>query len=247
MLWAMMMVREIQTSKPRGAQPRGAEPRGAQPRAAERARPPVLRPLKGEPSDAAKMLHLIASAEAIFLEKGFHTATMSDVAKAAGMSKKTVYQLIDSKAALFEALMEHHAEKLVMPVIEDDWTLNEILVQFLLRLGRFLLSPTQISLIRLIMAEYTHSNDFGRIFHRKRVMKSKTQLESWLAQVCAPDFCQVADVREMSAMLIGMALGEFHLGVLVGFRPIPTKAALTRRVRCAVDVFLAGCETKESG
>jgi TetR/AcrR family transcriptional repressor of mexJK operon len=139
-------------------------------------------------------------------------------------------------------LMEHHAEKLVMPAIKDDWTMNEILVQFLLRLGEFLLSPAQISLIRLIMAEYTHSNDFGRIFHQKRVNKSKTYLETWLAQAFAPDFRQVADVREMSAMLFGMALGEFHLGVLVGFRPIPTRAALTRRVRCAVDVFLNGFE-----
>jgi AcrR family transcriptional regulator len=211
----------------------------------ERARQPASRPRQAEISDAAKLLHLIVSAEAIFLEKGFHTATMNDVAKAAGMSKKTVYKLIDSKAGLFEALMDHHAEKLVMPAINDDWTTNEILVQFLLRLGEFLLSPAQISLIRLIMAEYTHSTDFGRIFHQKRVIKSKTQLESWLARAFAPDFCQVAEVREMSAMLFGMALGEFHLSVLIGFRPVPTKAALTRRVRYAVDVFLNGCETKK--
>jgi AcrR family transcriptional regulator len=232
------MVREMQSAKGRGAQPDGAPPR------ARRGRLPGLRRPKRAPPDAAKLLHLIAAAEEIFLEKGFHTATMNDVAKAAGMSKKTVYQLIDSKAALFDALMAHHAEKLVMPAIEDDWTMNEILVQFLLRLGAYLLSPAQISLIRLIMAEYTHSNDLGRVFHQKRVMRSKTQLESWLARICAPDYVQVADAREMAAMLFGMALGEFHLGVLVGFRPIPTKAALTRRVRCAVDVFLAGCEKK---
>lgn len=234
MLWVTLMVRELKTSKPRGEQSR----------AMKRARAPVLLPRQAEFSDAAKLLHLIKSAQAIFLEKGFHTATMNDVAKAAGMSKKTVYKLIDSKAGLFEALMEHHAEKLVMPAIEDDWTMNEILVQFLLRLGAFLLSSTQISLIRLIMAEYTHSNELGRIFHQKRVNKSKMQLETWLARACAPDFCQVADARELAAILFGMALGEFHVGVLVGFRRIPTKAALTRRVRCAVDVFLTGCNTK---
>ncbi len=235
------MVREIKNSKPQCRPPRGPQPRASEP-----ARQPVLRARQAEISDAGKLLHLIESAEAIFLEKGFHTATMNDVAKAAGMSKKTVYQLIDSKAGLFEALMEHHEEKLVMPAIKDDWTMHEILVQFLLRLGEFLLSPAQISLIRLIMAEYTHSNDLGRIFHQKRVNKSKTQLETWLARACAPDFCQVADVREMAAMLFGMALGEFHLSVLIGFRQVPTKAALSRRVRCAVDVFLNGCETKKS-
>jgi len=52
---------------------------------------------------------------------------------------------------------------------------------------------------------------------------------------------KLKDVREMSAMLFGMAIGEFHLGVLIGFRTAPSKAALEARVRRAVDIFLAGC------
>jgi hypothetical protein len=42
-------------------------------------------------------------------------------------------------------------------------------------------------------------------------------------------------------MLFGMAIGEFHIGVLIGFRPQPTKAMLENRIRRAVDIFLAGC------
>ena len=55
--------------------------------------------------NADRMLQLITAAEDIFLAKGYHTATMSDVAKAAGMSKKTVYTMIESKAELFGALL----------------------------------------------------------------------------------------------------------------------------------------------
>ena len=51
------------------------------------------------------MRQLIAAAEDIFLAKGYHAATMNDVAKAAGMSKKTVYMMIESKAELFGALL----------------------------------------------------------------------------------------------------------------------------------------------
>ena len=42
-------------------------------------------------------------------------------------------------------------------------------------------------------------------------------------------------------MLFGMAIGEFHLGVLIGFHAPPTRQALEKRVRQAVDIFLAGC------
>ncbi len=232
-LWPMIMGREMQILKHQLGTARHATGALAAPR-----------PAVTEASDAVRMLQLMQAAETIFLEKGYHTATMNDVAKAAGMSKKTVYKLIDSKAGLFAALMDHHAAKLIMPVIEEDWTENEILVQVLLRIGQFILSPEQISITRLIMTEYTHSNDFGRIFHQSKVKRGKALLQRCLSEIGPPGYRKVAQVQETAAMLFGMALGEFHLSALVGFRPVPTKAALARRIRRAVALFLAGCERK---
>ena len=186
------------------------------------------------------MLALLEAADDIFLAKGYHSATMSDVAKAAGMSKKTVYTLIESKAELFAALLAHYQSKLQFPTPEPDWTIRETLIANLTCLARFMLSPAQISILRLIMAEYTHSPDFGRLFHLSRIKKAKIKLESCLADFAVQQ-CQSADeAKEMAAMLFGMAIGEFHIGVLVGFRSVPTKPVLEKRVRQAVDVFLAG-------
>lgn len=223
------MVQEIQNFSRRGA-------------TAARTKVSLKPVLRTQAPEAARLLQLIDAAEDIFLAKGYHTATMNDVAKAAGMSKKTVYQLIESKSELFVALLEHHQSKLVFPAIQDSWTIREVLVENLLCLGRFILSPQQIAIVRLIMAEYTHSNDFGRIFHQKRVVKVKSRLEDCLIDV-ARDRMNMGDAKEMAAMLFGMALGEFHLSVMIGFRPMPTKAALERRVRCAVNLFLSGHET----
>jgi hypothetical protein len=115
----------------------------------------------------------------------------------------------------------------------------------LLCLAQFLLSPQQISIVRLIMAEYTHGKDFGRVFHQKRVIKAKLLLENCLSEIGPPVYMKVDDVKEMAAMLFGMALGEFHLGLLIGFRPMPTKAVLTRRIRLAVKLFLGGWEAEK--
>jgi AcrR family transcriptional regulator len=183
---------------------------------------------------------LIEAAEEIFLAKGYHSATMDDVAQAAGMSKKTVYQLIHSKAALFVALLDHYQMRLVFPTPEPDWSEQRILVEHLLALARFLLSPEQLAIIRLIMAEYTHSPDLSRAFHQSRLRKAKTRLESCLSDIASKRNAHFTDLGEMSAMLIGMTLGEFHLGVLVGFRAPPSKSALERRVRQGVGMFLAG-------
>jgi AcrR family transcriptional regulator len=202
-----------------------ASPRGARPARAE----------------DAKMLLLIEAAEDIFLAKGYHSATMSDVAKAAGMSKKTVYQLISSKADLFVALLAHYQSLLTFPTAQPGWTTHTFLVENLLCLAKFVLAPDQIAIIRLIMAEYTHSPDLGRTLHRNRYKKAKSKLESCLRELTTTQNLKLASVSEMSAMLFGMAIGEFHISVLIGFRAPPSTAALEKRIRNAVDIFLAGC------
>ncbi len=194
--------------------------------------------LRGEPLATGRMLDLIAAAEDIFLAKGYHSATMSDVAKAAGMSKKTVYQMVESKAELFGVLLAHYQSLLEYPENQPGWTARDVLVQNLLALARFLFSSPQIAIIRLIMAEYTHSPDLGRLFHQKRLIKAKTRLEHCLLEVALCKGMTAADAREMAAMLFGMALGEFYLSVLIGFRKVPTRPVLEQRIGHAVDMFL---------
>lgn len=188
-----------------------------------------------------RLVTLFEAAESVFLAKGYHAATMDEVAKAAGMSKKTVYALIESKADLFSSLLAHHHSLLKFPEPQPDWTPQDILVAHLLTLARFLLSPAQIAILRLIMAEYTHSPDFGRVFMRNRVVKAKSRLETCLADLAAQYGCGEIDPKEHAAMLFGMAIGEFHIKTLIGFRAPPSKQALEERVRRAVEIFCAGC------
>jgi TetR/AcrR family transcriptional regulator of autoinduction and epiphytic fitness len=194
---------------------------------------------------AARLAALVAAAESVFLEKGFHAATMNDVAKAAGMSKKTIYELVDSKVELFFSILADHHEKIVFPLPMPGWSVADILTANLLALGRFLLDPAQVALIRLIMAEYTHSPDFGRLFMRSRLVKAKARLEDSLAGIARDQGVPAAQAKEGAAMLFGMALGEFHTGVLIGFRPPPTRLALETRVRRAVEIFLAGVHAEK--
>jgi AcrR family transcriptional regulator len=204
-------------------------------------KPAGMPAMRSDALNSPKMLTLIEAAEDIFLAKGYHTATMSDVAAQAGMSKKTVYQLIESKAELFAILLAHHQSRLKFPEAEADWSAHDILTANLICLARFLLSKEQIAIVRLIMAEYTHSPDLGRLFHLKRVQKARTRLEICLEEIAKRNGCENCNVRDMSAMLFGMAVGEFFVAVLIGFRNVPAKAQLEARIKHAVTIFLDGC------
>jgi AcrR family transcriptional regulator len=199
------------------------------------------RKTRTEADSTPRMAALLDAAERVFRAKGYHAATMSDVAQASGMSKKTVYELVESKTELFAAMLAQHHAQIQFPQPKPDWTVADILTANLICLARFMLAPPQIALIRLIMAEHTHGPDFGRVFLNTKMVKAKAQLEDCLAGVARAQGATQAQAKEMSAMLFGMALGEFQMGTLIGFRAPPGKQALESRVRRAVEIFLSGC------
>jgi AcrR family transcriptional regulator len=73
------------------------------------------RELKRAVSDADKEERrraILAAAKREFAQKGYHSATVADVAKAAGLSYGSIYWYFDSKEALFHDLMEHEQRAL---------------------------------------------------------------------------------------------------------------------------------------
>jgi len=191
-------------------------------------------------SDPEKRRRLIGAAEAVFLEKGFHAATMDDIARRAGMSKKTVYQVITGKTALFDMLLADRLSPLFVPIEDDGRPLDEILVEFLENMARIVLSPQQIALTRLMVAESPRVPELGQALQRQGVGRGNGALENWLAQQAARGRLAIADPQEAGDMLFGMTLAELLLSQLVGMRPMPSEAKITARIREAVAIFLAG-------
>lgn len=61
---------------------------------------------------------LLATAARIFGQQGYHSASMDDIADAAGVSKPVLYQHFPSKHALYSALVESACERLFALVNE---------------------------------------------------------------------------------------------------------------------------------
>jgi AcrR family transcriptional regulator len=76
-----------------------------------------LEPLTQERRRQLTREHLLAAAAQVFAERGFHGATLDEVARVAGFSKGAVYSNFESKddlfLALFKAGYEHEMARLV--------------------------------------------------------------------------------------------------------------------------------------
>src|SRR6476646_4145251 len=58
---------------------------------------------------SARRAQLLEAAQATFVEYGYHSAAMDEIADRAGVSKPVLYQHFPGKLDLYLALIDHHA------------------------------------------------------------------------------------------------------------------------------------------
>ncbi len=72
-----------------------------------RAPAPSFRRAVGDEQKDQRRSQILSAAKRVFSSRGYHDATIGEVAKAARVSYGSVYWYFDSKEALLQALMEH--------------------------------------------------------------------------------------------------------------------------------------------
>jgi hypothetical protein len=88
---------------------------------------------------------LLDAAEQVFVDQGYTAASMDDIARRAGMSKKTLYQIFDTKESLFAAVIASRREALAAIFGADELSAErdprEALHSFMTKLAGFVLAP----------------------------------------------------------------------------------------------------------
>jgi AcrR family transcriptional regulator len=63
-------------------------------------------------SAAQRRERILAAAQEVFAQRGYHGSSLDDIAKASGTSKALIYEHFDSKRTLHETLIHEHAGEL---------------------------------------------------------------------------------------------------------------------------------------
>jgi AcrR family transcriptional regulator len=194
-----------------------------------------------EPMPAPERARLLReAAEQVFLRDGYAEARLDDVARNAGMSKRTLYQHYPSKAALFEACIAAALAPVHAVEEEAEAELAEALVAILRATGTQLLAARQVAIFRLVIAEGARTPELAEAFHRVIVGKGASSLQRRIEREMARGRLRLRDAEAGAKMLFGMALGSAHIKLLLGLRPPPPAEELERLARMAVELFLQG-------
>ena len=139
----------------------------------------TMEPLTPERRRAMTRTHLLEAAAVVFAKKGFHGASLDEVATAAGFTKGAVYSNFGSKEALFLALLDRHFERRVQEISELLRTEDDLVTQ--MRDGsrefvRTILAEKDMSLLMMEFWTYAVRNEPLRQQVVARVRRMKAEL-----------------------------------------------------------------------
>jgi TetR/AcrR family transcriptional regulator, mexJK operon transcriptional repressor len=175
----------------------------------------------------------------VFSEAGFSGATMDDVAAAAGLSKPTLYQYFTSKDALFQAMMTHQRDRM-MVVLDHPSPQGMVrdLHDFAWDYATAVMQPEMLSLARLIIGEVQRLPEIGRAYQASGPDRLLAGIMSYLtAQRDAGRL--IFDDAELAAQdFWGLILSAPRTQALYRPDALPSRAALSRYVMNGLRVFL---------
>ncbi|RBM07682.1 TetR/AcrR family transcriptional regulator [Novacetimonas cocois] len=144
----------------------------------------------------AKRAQILAGAARIFAEHGYEGASMSCIARDAGVSKGTLYNYFDSKAVLFCAFIEQCTREklpLMFRRIDEGATLAESLEHVATALIQLIISPISLMLNRVIVSEAGNFPELAQTFWTHGPQQATSILAAWLARAPQSDLLDVPD------------------------------------------------------
>src|SRR3984893_14164413 len=192
--------------------------------------------------ESAKRRQIIDGARALFLAEGFDAASMNDIARAAGVSKGTLYVYFKHKEQLFEAIVEQECQGQAEGIFDLDPNDHDV-EAVLTRLGfayiRFLCRPEKASAIRTVIAIAERMPELGRKFYESGPAKGIAKLAAYIAAQVEVGVLAVEDCEVAAAQLMEAYQAMLFKSMVFNFVREPSPQQIERVVPIAVKVFLA--------
>jgi len=191
--------------------------------------------------DNVKRRQIVQGARAIFLARGFDAASMSDIARAAGVSKGTLYVYFENKEQLFEAIV--HEECLVHA--EGAFDLdhgNHDVEAVLARLGNayvgFLCTAEKASALRTVAAIADRMPEIGRVFYETGPAVGIAKLADYIQAQNDAGVLGVDDSRVAAAQFLDSCKSTLFMPVLFNFGEAPQVDSIKYVVAIAARTFM---------
>lgn len=189
-----------------------------------------------------KFDQVLEGARAVFMADGFEGASVDDIAKAAGVSKATLYSYFPDKRLLFMEVANAECTRQSRAAVDNiDMTAppREVLGQAGRHFLRFLTSKFGQQVFRICVAESDRFPEIGRAFYKSGPERMRTEMGEYFAQAAARGELAVDDVILASDQFAELCKADIWPRLMFGVIDHVTETDIDRVVDGAVETFMA--------
>jgi AcrR family transcriptional regulator len=191
--------------------------------------------------DSSKRRQILDGARKVFMDLGFDGASMGEIARAAGVSKGTLYVYFADKNRLFEAIVEEESLEQGKFAFNFDSArdVHTTLMEFGQAYIQVLCRPGGGSAIRTVMAIAERMPDVGRNFYTNVVSVTTARLSAYLRARASLDTLAIDDFDLAAMQFTQMCQASLFLPFVFQVMPAPSRERIEEVIASATRMFLA--------
>ncbi len=186
---------------------------------------------------------VLDGAHQVFMTEGYEGANVDAIAKAAGVSKATLYSYFPDKRALFAAVAQAACEEQTVRALsfaDEDGEFADQLYKGCRSFMDFMYSPFGIQMFRTVISEAARFPEFGRQFWATGPEMAHEQMVELFRQAVEDGCLKPIDDYQLAAeTLTELCKVYIHPRILLGVTDEVSAEDVDRIARNAVDTFMA--------
>jgi AcrR family transcriptional regulator len=196
--------------------------------------------------DSSKRRQILDGARRLFLDLGFDGASMGEIARAAGVSKGTLYVYFADKNRLFEAIVEEEVldQQKVAFNFDPERDVATTLREFGQAYIELLCRPGGGSAIRTVMAIAERMPEVGSRFYSNVVAHTIARLAAYLDARGAAGDLEIEDRKLAASQFMMACQASLFLPFVFQAAPAPSAERIAEVVESATRMFLAAYQIK---
>jgi AcrR family transcriptional regulator len=188
-----------------------------------------------------KRTQILAGAASVFAADGYEGASMAKIAAVAGVSKGTLYNHFDSKAALFAAYVGETCTQTLARVFDSanhEGDPAEVLRGIAKRMVRMLLSEIGLSIYRVVIAEAAKFPDLAQAFFEAGPARAIAFMAGWLEEETRRGRLSVPDPAFAAEQFFNLCQTRLVLRRRLEMLPDPPESDIDGVVEASITMFL---------
>ncbi|MGV6803594.1 MAG: TetR/AcrR family transcriptional regulator [Ruegeria sp.] len=189
-----------------------------------------------------KFDQVLQGAREVFMADGFEGASVDDIARAAGVSKATLYSYFPDKRLLFMEVAQTECCRMaenVIAMIDETRPVREVLTITATQLTRFLVSEFAQQVFRICVAEHDRFPELGKAFYEAGPQNGQRQMAEYLEKAVARGELVIDDVHFAAEQFSELCKVRLWTRSAFGIQTSFSQAEIDEVATSAVDMFLA--------